>query len=190
MSDDDGTGRVTRLGPDSGGRSPDAPVSYRSWSWSAGSFGGQRNLPFWGVFLVVFGLLLFLQQAVPGTSIWSWAALAGGAAALIAGLGRRSSGLVQLGVLLAAVGLPSLLSAVGILTGPGWGTIFLGVALIGIGIAKRRDRIAWQVWVGMILLLIGGAQRYLPLDQLILPIAIVIVGGIIIVRALGDRRAA
>jgi hypothetical protein len=189
VSDDDDTGRVTRLGPDSGGDLPHDAVRSRSWTWSSSSLDGRWTLPFWGVFLVAFGVLLFLEQAVPGTSIWSWLALAAGAASLIVGANRRSAGLIQLGVLLLAVGLPSLLEALGLISGPGWGTIFLGVALIGIGLARRRDRIGWQVWVGVVLLAIGGAERYLPnLDQLILPLAIVIVGGIIIARAMTARR--
>ncbi len=133
---------VTRLGPDSGGRVPnESSVTYREWSWSSES-AARGGLPFLGVFLVLFGILLFLQQAVPGTSFWSWLALAAGAACLIVFASRRrlpgTGFLLWLGVVLVAIGLPSVLISAGLLPErDGWSTLFLGVALMALGLIRR-----------------------------------------------------
>ena len=63
--DDDRGEPVTRLGPDSGGRMPGEP-GVRVYHWEWGPDDARRpGLPWIGIFLLVFGGLLLIQQAVP-----------------------------------------------------------------------------------------------------------------------------
>jgi len=195
MSDQD-EGGVTRLGPESGGRGPgEPPVSYREWSWSSDE-AGRPGLPFLGVFLLGFGGLLLLQQLVPGTSIWSWLGLLIGVSALVVYVSRRGSPgsgfMLWLGVILVAIGLPSLLISVGLIPDrDGWGTLFLGIALIGLGLVRRtRPGIPLAVWLGGILALLGlSATALLPnVGSYLFPILVIAVGGIVVLRALTSRR--
>ena len=62
---DDEQEPVTRLGPDSGGRMPGEP-SVRVYHWEWGPDDTRRpGLPWIGIFLLVFGGLLLIQQLVP-----------------------------------------------------------------------------------------------------------------------------
>ncbi len=186
---------VTRLGPDSGGKPPETPFTYREWSWSSES-AARGGLPFLGVFLVVFGVLLFLQSVVPGTSFWSWLALAIGAASLIVYVSRRrapgSGFLLWIGVILVAVGLPSLLVAAGLLPErDGWSTLFLGVALVVLGLVRRtRPGVPASVWIGGILAIIGLSETALlpNLGDYLLPIAIIGIGAALVLRAVAFRQ--
>ena len=196
MSEQDEGGGVTRLGPDSGGRAPGEPtVSYREWSWSSDE-AGRPGLPFVGVFLLGFGFLLLLQQFIPGTSVWSWLGLLIGVSALVVYASRRgatgSGFLLWVGVILVAIGLPSLLVAVGFLPDrDGWSTLFLGVALIGLGLVRRsRPGIPLSVWLGGILTIIGLGETALVSDfgSYVVPIAVIAIGGLIVLRAMTARR--
>jgi hypothetical protein len=188
------SGSVTRLGPDSGGKAPgDSSVSYREWSWSTDS-AGRPGLPLIGLFLVAFGVLLLLERLVPGSSIWSWLSLGIGAAALVGWASRRprtSGFLLYLGVILVAIGLPSLLTAIGLLPDrDGWGTLFLGVALLALGLTRRTGPgIPASVWIGGVLALIGLSETALLPDigSYLFPIIVIGIGGLIILRAVGTR---
>jgi len=195
MSDQDEDG-VTRLGPDSGGRGPGEPVvTYREWAWSSDE-AGRPGLPFVGVLLLAFGGLLLLQQLLPGTSVWSWLGLAIGASALVVYASRRSrtgSGfLLWIGVILVAIGLPSLLIAIGLLPErDGWGTLFLGIALVALGLVRRtRPGIPVSIWIGGALALIGLSETALlpNLSGYVLPLIVLAIGGVIVLRALTVRR--
>src|SRR6476659_2675169 len=62
---DDPQQPVTRLGPDSGGRGPGEPVvRYYSWEWGPDD-ARRPGLPWIGIFLLVFGGLLLIQQLFP-----------------------------------------------------------------------------------------------------------------------------
>ena len=187
---------MTRLGPDSGGRVPDdSSVTYREWSWSSES-AARGGLPFLGVFLVLFGILLFLQQAVPGTSFWSWLALAAGAACLIVFASRRrlpgTGFLLWLGVVLVAIGLPSVLVSAGLLPErDGWSTLFLGVALMALGLIRRtRPGIPASVWLGGILTIVGISETALlpNIGDYLLPIIVIGIGALLVLRAVTLRQ--
>jgi hypothetical protein len=194
------TGAVTRLGPDSGGRAPgEAPsasrssVSYSEWSWSTDS-AGRPGLPFFAVFLVALGVLLLLQNLVPGVSVWSWLALAIGGAALVVWVSRRAvrggGFLLYLGALLVASGLPSLLVAAGILPErDGWSTLFVGLTLMGLGLTRRSAGVPFSVWLGGILALIGlGQTALLPQGgEWLLPLILVGLGAILLLRSMAAR---
>ena len=56
---------VTRLGPDSGGRLPgEGPVRVYHWEWGPDD-SRRPGLPWIGIFLLVFGGLLLVQQVYP-----------------------------------------------------------------------------------------------------------------------------
>lgn len=194
MTEQDKGSSVTRLGPDSGGRGPGEPVvTYREWSWSSDE-GGNPGLPFLGIFLLGFGGLLLLQQLVPGTSVWSWMGLLIGASLLMTYASRQGHGsalLLWVGVIFTAIGLPSLLISLGILPErDGWGTLFLGVAFIGLGLLRRtRPGIPLSVWLGGILAIIGLSETALlpNLSGYVLPLAILGIGGVIVLRAVVSR---
>ena len=62
---DDNEQPVTRLGPDSGGRVPgDQGVRVYTWEWGPEE-GRRPGLPWIGIFLLVFGGLLLVQQLFP-----------------------------------------------------------------------------------------------------------------------------
>jgi len=197
MTEEPTPGGVTRLGPESGGRPPETPgVTYRTWSWSSES--GPSGLPFVGVFLVLFGILLLLEQSVPGTSFWSWLWLALGGASLVVYLTRRrwpgSGFLLWTGCLLVAIGLPSVLVAAGILPDrDGWSTLFFGLTLLVLGLARRtRPGIPSSVWIGAILALIGLSETALvpDLGAYLVPLVILAIGAVLILRSLAARGRA
>ena len=74
---DDRDDPLTRLGPASGGRGPGAG-SARVYHWEWGPDDARRpGLPWIGIFLLVFGGLLLVQQAYPEFEVgsapcWSW----------------------------------------------------------------------------------------------------------------------
>jgi hypothetical protein len=186
----DTDGSVTRLGPDSGGRAPGEPaVVYRAWSWTSDEPSGRPAVPFLGLFLVGFGGLLLLQQLLPDAEILSWVALVAGVAALIAGVTGDRGGLIYLGAILVAAGLPSILEAFDLISGDGWSTTFLGVAFVVIGLVRRRGPgLTLTFWLGVILLLIGLPQTLFPgLSGLLFPLLIIGLGAVILVRALSRR---
>lgn len=194
MSEQDEGGSITRLGPESGGRGPGEPVvEYREWSWSADE-PGRPGLPFLGIFLLGFGALLLLQQIVPGTSVWSWMGLLIGTSLLMTYATRRGSGsafLLWVGVIFTAIGLPALLVSIGVLPErDGWGTLFLGIALIGLGLARRsRPGIPFSVLLGGILAIFGASQAALlpSLGGYVVPILVIGLGGILVLRAMTAR---
>jgi hypothetical protein len=163
----------------------DGRVSAYSWEWSnvAGP-AGSRRLPWIGIFLLVFGALLLLRQALPGlATAGSLVVLAVGIALLIKWALDRSLLALYGGAVITALGLPDLLSAAGIASGPGLGTLLVGVAFLAIaGIrAASGGGVGWQAYLGLILAIVGGAQVVVPaLGGLVLP-ALLVIGGLYLV---------
>jgi hypothetical protein len=196
------TGQVTRLGPDSGGRAPaegvptgQPTVYYREWEWSSDST-GRPGLPFVAVLLVALGVLLLLQNLVPGVSVWSWLGVGIGAAALVVWLSRRHAPgngfFLYAGVVFLAMGLPGVLVALGVLPeSDGWSTLFLGVALVVLGLTRRTRGIPFSVWLGGLLAIIGLAETsILPdLGDWLLPLILIGIGVILLGRSLLGRPA-
>ncbi|HEY7523759.1 MAG TPA: hypothetical protein VH720_08920 [Candidatus Limnocylindrales bacterium] len=172
-------------------RSP-AQVRYYGWRWGPDEE-RRPGLPWIGIFLVVFGGLLLIQQALPDAQgSASLIVLAAGIASLIAWGLRRGTITLYAGAFLTALALPGTYEG---LTrtelGPGWGTVAFGLAFLAVAVirASRGGGWGWQLFWGGILVLVGGSQVAKPeAAGLIWPILVVLVG--LVILAGGLRRPA
>ncbi len=163
----------------------------RTWTW--GDEDVRRGLPWIGVFLVVFGAILLIGQAVPDAHVLGSAiTTALGVALLVSWATGRGWGLYP-GLLITAYSLPGLLVDLGVLpAGSGYGTFLFGLGLLGVAVMRWRARHTWgwQLVVGAILAVAGGwdlAGRLYPslpsFGQLLGPILLVLLGLVILNRA-------
>src|SRR5580765_5847753 len=115
MDDSGKPQQVTRLGPDSGGRAPgENDVRVYRWDWGPDDT-RPPGLPWIGIFLLVFGGLLLLQQALPQfKDAGSVLGLAVGLAFLVKWAIDRGTGSLYLGAIITALAVPGLLNAAGI----------------------------------------------------------------------------
>jgi hypothetical protein len=183
---------VTRLGPDSGGHAPgDGNVRVYTWEWGTDDQ-HRPGLPWIGIFLLVFGGLLLLQQLFPQfQAVGSVVVLAIGLAFLVKWAVDRGAGSLYAGSIITALALPGLLNAAGI-EANGLTTFFLGVAFLFIAAVRLATGggAGWQLWFGGLLAVIGGAQiANAPLGGYILPVILVALGLLLIVRGAGGSRS-
>jgi hypothetical protein len=183
---------VTRLGPDSGGHAPgDGNVRVYTWEWGTDDQ-HRPGLPWIGIFLLVFGGLLLLQQLFPQfQAVGSVIVLAIGLAFLVKWAVDRGAGSLYAGSIITALALPGLLNAAGI-EANGLTTFFLGVAFLFIAAVRLATGggAGWQLWFGGLLAVIGGAQiANAPLGGYILPVILVALGLLLIVRGAGGSRS-
>jgi hypothetical protein len=183
---------VTRLGPDSGGHAPgDGNVRVYTWEWGTDDQ-HRPGLPWIGIFLLVFGGLLLLQQLFPQfQAVGSVIVLAIGLAFLVKWAVDRGAGSLYAGSIITALALPGLLNAAGI-EANGLTTFFLGVAFLFIAAVRLATGggVGWQLWFGGLLAVIGGAQiANAPLGGYILPVILVALGLLLIVRGAGGSRS-
>lgn len=175
---------VTRLGPDSGGRGPgEGPFVY-SWEWGPGAT-RRSGLPWIGIFLLVFGALLLIQQLYPeAKSAGSLVVLAVGLAFLIKWAIDRGTGSLYAGAIITALAVPGVIEATGF-GGEGLGTFSLGVAFLFIALVRLASGggWGWQAVFGGLLALLGGMTLLTPeVSGLIVPAALVALGILLIVR--------
>lgn len=177
---------VTRLGPDSGGRSPGEPRIYR-WEWGPDD-ARRPGLPWVGVFLLVFGVLLLVQQAYPEfESAGSAFVLAIGIAFLVKWAIDRGTGLLYAGAIITALAVPGVINALGV-EANGLTTFSLGVAFLFIAAVRFASGggWGWQAWFGGLLALIGGVSITSPAaGNLIVPALLVGIGLVILLRDAG-----
>ncbi len=168
-------------------------VHVYGWEWTDISGPrGRSRVPWFGLFLVVFGALLLLQQALPAfKEAGSLLFLAVGVAFLVSWLVDRGVGSLYLGSIITALAVPGLLEAGGVASGPGVGTLCLGVAFLFIALvrAAARGGWGWQAALGVLLVAIGGSSLAIPgFSDLIWPLLLVALGVVVLVRASGVRR--
>ena len=180
---DDRSEPVTRLGPDSGGRGPTSnPPRVYSWEWGPDQ-ARRPGLPWIGIFLLVFGGLLLLQQLSPQSqSIGSVLGLAIGLAFLIRWVISRGTGSLYAGAIITALAVPGALTNAGI-AHEGVGTLSLGVAFLFIALVRATSGggIGWQAWFGGLLAIIGGVNLVQPeVGGLIVPLALVALGLVLV----------
>jgi hypothetical protein len=173
-------------------------IDPNQWGWGR-VVEDRPRLPWFGVFLVLLGGLLLVEQLVPGArAVGSALVVAVGVALLIAWVVNRQIWQLYAGAILTALTLPSLLQDLNLIAGgQGWGTLFLGIALLLIaGVrAASGGGAGWQIVVGGILAVLGGvqvAERVIPnfpsTERLLWPAVILIVGVMLLVRGLGRSR--
>ena len=161
-----------------------------NWGW-----GGQNQragIPWIGIFLVVFGGLLLLQQVAPEfQAAGSLVALAIGVAFLVSWLANHSTSALYLGAIITALTLPDVLARARVIDGgEGWGTLFLGIAFLVIAAirAAQRGGWGWQVVFGGLLVLIGSStvakhvEGFPAIGQYALPIALIALGIVLVLR--------
>ena len=183
--DDDRGEPVTRLGPDSGGRAPGEPATHvYHWEWGPGD-AARPGLPWIGIFLLVFGGLLLLQQAFPRfEALGSLVVLAIGVAFLIKWAIDRGTGSLYAGAIITALAIPGLLNAAGI-DRNGLSTFSFGVAFLFIAAVRAFSGggWGWQLWLGGLLALVGAVNiAGASFAGYLLPIGLVVLGLILIAR--------
>jgi len=165
------------------------PGSPRVYHWEWGPDGTRRpGLPWIGIFLLVFGGLLLVQQVYPEfESLGSVLVLAIGIAFLIKWAIDRGTGSLYAGAVITALAVPGLLNAAGI-QAEGLTTFSLGVAFLLIAAVRAATGggWGWQLWFGGLLALIGGVSISSPAaGGLVVPILLVALGAALLVRDAG-----
>ncbi len=183
---------MTRLGPASGGRGPGDP-EVRVYSWEWGPDQARRpGLPWIGIFLLVFGALLLIQQLYPqAESLGSLFVLAVGIAFLIRWAIDRGTGSLYAGAIITALAVPGLLNAAGV-EADGLGTLSFGVAFLFIATVRAVSGggFGWQAWFGGLLVLLGVVNMTRPeVGGLIVPLTLLILGAVLVFGGFaGGRR--
>jgi hypothetical protein len=185
---DDRDDPLTRLGPASGGRMPGAGGA-RLYHWEWGPDEARRpGLPWVGIFLLVFGGLLLVQQLYPESeSLGSVLVLAVGLAFLVKWAIDRGTGSLYAGAIITALAAPGLLTAAGI-EAKGLGTFSLGIAFLFIAAVRGATGggWGWQLWFGGLLALVGGVSISSPAaGGLIVPVVLVALGAALLLRDVG-----
>jgi hypothetical protein len=167
----------------------------RAYAWEWTNVGGPQNrtrLPWFGIFLVVFGALLLLRTAFPALeTAGSLLFLAVGVAFLVSWLVNRGMGSLYLGSIIVALAAPDLLVAAGVQDQTGLGTLCLGVAFLFIALVRAVSGggVGWQAGLGLILGLIGASSFAIPgFSELFWPITLLVLGGFLLIRASSARR--
>jgi hypothetical protein len=167
----------------------------RAYGWEWNDIGGGRGrsrVPWFGIFLVVFGGLLLLRQVFPSlNTAGSLLFLAVGLAFLVSWLINRGLGALYLGSIITALAAPDLLAAAKVVEGAGVGTLCLGVAFLFIALIRASSGAGWgwQAGLGVILLAIGGSSVAIPgFSDLVWPILLVVLGAILLTRSAAGRR--
>lgn len=168
-------------------------VRANGWEWNdVGGPRGRFRLPWFGIFLVVFGALLLLRALFPSLeTAGSLIFLAAGVAFLVSWLVNRGIASLYLGSIITALAAPGLLAAAGVIEGAGVGTLCLGVAFLFIALVRASSGggWGWQAGLGAILAAIGGFSLVMPtFSGLLWPAVLVALGVILVVRASRQRR--
>jgi hypothetical protein len=173
-------------------------VDTHAWGWSR-VVDDRPRIPWFGVFLVLFGGLLLVEQVVPGAqAAGSALVVAVGVALLVAWTANRRIWELYAGAILTAISLPSLLQDLSVIsTGQGWGTLFLGIAFLGIAVVRAFSGggVGWQALLGVLLTLVGGNQvaereiaNFPEVGRLLWPAIILVVGILLVGRGLTSNH--
>lgn len=165
------------------------PVRVYGWNWG-GEEDSRPGLPWIGVFLVVFGLLLLVDRLLPEYQVTDWLLLAVGVVFLARWAVERGTAWLYAGAVVTALAAPDLIEATGVVAGEGLGTLCLGIAFAVIALIRWQTSggVGWQAWLGAILIVWGASRMAIPdLGQLILPALLVAFGVLMVVRGLQRR---
>jgi hypothetical protein len=183
MTADPGAGGSPERGNEGSVTGP--TVHVYGWQWGPDE-SRRPGLPWIGIFLVVFGALLIVQNALPEyRNLGNTAVLAAGLAFLLVWAMRRGTVALYLGAFLVAAALPGTASGLGFDVGPGWGTLAFGIALLFIAAvrASRNGGWGWQAVGGAALVLLASSEITIPeVSSLIFPALLVVLGLMLLVR--------
>ena len=175
--------------PSSPGAPPPPPErgGMRAYTWEWGREEDRRpQLPWIGIFLIVFGALLVVDRLLPQyLTQANLLVLAAGLAFLILWLVRRGTFPLYAGAFLTASAVPGLVKSLNYAVGTGFGTLCYGVALLFIAAvrASRGGGVGWQAVIGIILVALGGSELALPdAASLVLPVLLVAFGLVLLTR--------
>jgi hypothetical protein len=168
----------------------DGRVHVVGWGWPGQ--GERAGVPWIGIFLVVFGGLLLLQQVAPEfKAAGSLVVLAIGVAFLVSWLANRRTSALYLGAIITALTLPDVLASAGVIDGgEGWGTLFLGIAFLAIAAIRAASRggWGWQLVFGGLLVLTGSSTvarhvaGFPAIGQYAWPLALIAIGVVLVFR--------
>ena len=183
-----------RGGPATGDVVGDGGVVHAyGWEWSdVGGPRGRSRLPWFGIFLIVFGGLLLTERLWPQlSSAGSLVFLAVGVAFLVSWLVNHGVASLYLGGIITALAMPDLLAAANVVKGAGVGTLCLGIAFLLVAAIRAGSRggWGWQAGLGAILFVIGASTVAVPgFGDLVWPILLVAFGGLLLLRAATGSR--
>lgn len=187
---DDRPEPVTRLGPRNGGRADGDDAWAYAWEWGPG-VARRPGLPWIGIFLLVFGGLLLMQQVFPeARAMGSVLVLAVGLAFLIKWVGDRGAGSLYAGAIITALAAPGVINAAGY-DADGLGSFCFGVAFLGIAAVRAASSggWGWQAIFGGLLALLGGVNMLTPdVGGLVVPVALILAGVVLMVGGRGRHR--
>jgi len=168
-------------------RPPPESGGVRSYTWQWGrDEDRQPELPWIGIFLLVLGGLLLIEQVLPDyISLGNVIVLAAGLAFLLLWLLRRGTFPLYAGAFLTAASIPGLLKGVGVVVGDGFGTLCFGLAFLFIAAVRmsRGGGFGWQALIGALLAALGASQLALPnAASLVFPALLVVLGLILLTR--------
>lgn len=174
------------LDDDRGDSIPVGRPTVRVYGWQWGEEDARRpHLSWIGVFLVVFGGLLILENSVYG-DLGNIAVLAAGLASLLAWVVRRGTVALYFGAFLTAAALPgSVEAAMKTDLGAGWGTLAFGIALLFIALVRAAGRggWGWQALAGGALVLLASTEIAVPdVGSYVLPALLVVLGLLLLLR--------
>jgi hypothetical protein len=140
---------------------PPKAVRIDSWGFDGNWPASRPGIPMIGIFLIIFGLLLgagqlFNQAAIAGSALF----LALGIVLLIVGLRDHSDFALYAGVFTIALALSDLLHNTNVISGSGWGPLFLGIGIVAISGMRSvsNHRLGIGLAVGALLALWGGTD--------------------------------
>jgi hypothetical protein len=172
---------------------PPKVIRVNGWDFDSALPARRSRVAVAGIFLICLGVLLGAGQLFPDARIGASAFfLAVGVALVAIGIRDHSNLSLYAGAFIAAIALSNMLTGMGRIDGPGWGTLFLGIAVTVIALFRSTAgrRLGWALGIGLLLVLWGGgevvaASLQFPADRLVGPLLIVLLGLYIVGRSKG-----
>jgi hypothetical protein len=172
---------------------PPKVIRVNGWDFDSGLPARRSRVAVVGIFLVCLGVLLGAGQLYPDSRIGASAFFVAVGIALVA-IGVRDHSALSLyaGAFVTAIALANMLSGMGRIDGPGWGTLFLGIGVTAIALIRSTAgrRLGWALGIGLLLVFWGGGEvlantLHFPADRLVGPLLIVLLGLYIVSRSKG-----